>query len=112
MTVGERTIVERVPGRTRVPGVLHPNVPKDFREREARKTDAERQRLPNDYEAQVGQGPITLHSEEHPAAGDRGLLRSGARSAASSRPSRKAGIPINVSFEAEAPPVVFTARRF
>ena len=28
-------------------------------------SDREHQRLPGDYEAQVGQGPITFHSEEH-----------------------------------------------
>jgi phenylpropionate dioxygenase-like ring-hydroxylating dioxygenase large terminal subunit len=32
------------------------------------------QRYPGDYEAQVGQGAVTLHSEEHLAASDRGVL--------------------------------------
>ena len=36
-------------------------------------TPEERRARPNDYEAQVGQGPITLHSEEHLAASDRGI---------------------------------------
>jgi nitrite reductase/ring-hydroxylating ferredoxin subunit len=36
-------------------------------------TDDERQRFPGDWEAQVGQGPITLHSEEHLATSDRGV---------------------------------------
>lgn len=36
--------------------------------------DAEgHQRFPGDYEAQVGQGRVTLHSEEHLAASDRGV---------------------------------------
>lgn len=36
--------------------------------------DAEgHQRYPGDYEAQVGQGPITFHSEEHLATSDRGV---------------------------------------
>jgi nitrite reductase/ring-hydroxylating ferredoxin subunit len=36
--------------------------------------DAEgHQRLPGDFEAQVGQGTITLHSEEHLATSDRGV---------------------------------------
>ena len=34
---------------------------------------AERQDVPNDYEAQAGQGPISLHSEEHLATSDRGI---------------------------------------
>ena len=37
-------------------------------------TEEEHQRMPNDYEVQVGQGAITLHSEEHLAASDRGMV--------------------------------------
>lgn len=36
-------------------------------------TEAEHQRFPGDWEAQVGQGPITIHSEEHLASSDRGV---------------------------------------
>jgi len=36
-------------------------------------TFEERQDTPGDYEAQVGQGPISLHSEEHLATSDRGI---------------------------------------
>lgn len=36
-------------------------------------SDEEHQRLPGDYEAQVGQGPVTLHSEEHLTSSDRGV---------------------------------------
>ncbi len=36
-------------------------------------TEEEHQRMPGDFEAQVGQGPITLHSEEHLASSDRGI---------------------------------------
>lgn len=36
-------------------------------------TEAEHQRFPGDYEAQVGQGEITLHSEEHLVSSDRGV---------------------------------------
>jgi phenylpropionate dioxygenase-like ring-hydroxylating dioxygenase large terminal subunit len=35
--------------------------------------DAEHQRFPGDYEAQVGQGAVTLHSEERLASSDRGV---------------------------------------
>ena len=35
---------------------------------------AEHQRYPGDFEAQVGQGAVTLHSEEHLAASDRGVM--------------------------------------
>jgi len=37
-------------------------------------TGAEHQRFPGDYEAQVSQGPITLHSEEHLVRTDRGVV--------------------------------------
>ena len=36
-------------------------------------TAEERQRAPGDWEAQVGQGSITFHSEEHLASSDRGI---------------------------------------
>ena len=36
-------------------------------------TEAEHQRFPGDYEAQVGQGPIAMHSEEHLVSSDRGV---------------------------------------
>lgn len=36
---------------------------------------AERQRDPGDYEALVGQGPITLHDNEHLASSDLGVVR-------------------------------------
>jgi hypothetical protein len=36
-------------------------------------TEEEHQRLPGDWEAQAGQGAITLHSEEHLATSDRGV---------------------------------------
>ena len=37
-------------------------------------TDEEHQRFPGDYEAQAGQGPISLHSEEHLVTSDRGIM--------------------------------------
>ncbi len=37
-------------------------------------TEEEHQRVPGDYEAQAGQGPISLHSEEHLATSDRGVI--------------------------------------
>ncbi len=47
---------ERIPGKTWV-----------------EMTDEEHQRFPGDWEAQVSQGTITLHSDEHLAASDRGI---------------------------------------
>jgi nitrite reductase/ring-hydroxylating ferredoxin subunit len=37
-------------------------------------TEQEHQRTPGDYEAQAGQGPISLHSEEHLVTSDRGIM--------------------------------------
>jgi nitrite reductase/ring-hydroxylating ferredoxin subunit len=37
-------------------------------------TEAERQRFPGDFEAQSGQGPVSLHSEEHLVTSDRGVM--------------------------------------
>lgn len=37
-------------------------------------TGEEHQRIPGDYEAQAGQGPISLHSEEHLVTSDRGIM--------------------------------------
>lgn len=36
-------------------------------------SEDEHRAMPGDYEAQVGQGPITLHSEEHLVTSDRGV---------------------------------------
>ena len=36
-------------------------------------SEQEHQRVPGDYEAQAGQGPISLHSEEHLVSSDRGI---------------------------------------
>ncbi|MBS4049351.1 MAG: Rieske 2Fe-2S domain-containing protein [Alphaproteobacteria bacterium] len=37
-------------------------------------TEEERRDFPSDYEAQSGQGPVTLHSEEHLATSDLGIV--------------------------------------
>jgi phenylpropionate dioxygenase-like ring-hydroxylating dioxygenase large terminal subunit len=75
-------------------------------------SEAEHQRHPGDYEAQVGQGPITIHSEEHFAQSDRGIvimrrmLREQLDRMAEGRD------PIGVSFDGNAPPIVFEAGNF
>ncbi len=75
-------------------------------------TEAEHRALPGDYEAQVGQGPITLHAEEHLASSDRGiamlrrLLRRQVRAVAEGRD------PAGVSYDPDAPPVVFEAGNY
>ncbi len=55
--------------------------------------DEGHQRFPGDYEAQVGQGRVTLHSEEQLAGSDRGVTHvPHALQARRSRPSRRAPI--------------------
>jgi hypothetical protein len=75
-------------------------------------SEAEHRDFPGDYEAQVGQGPITFHSEEHLVSSDRGvalvrrLLRQQLDALAEGRD------PIGVSFDPAAPPVRFEAGNF
>jgi nitrite reductase/ring-hydroxylating ferredoxin subunit len=59
-------------------------------------------RLPGDYEAQVGQGTITFHSEEHLATSDRGvaMYRRQIRQAIAALTERKA--PMNLPAPEEA----------
>jgi nitrite reductase/ring-hydroxylating ferredoxin subunit len=75
-------------------------------------TDEEHQRFPGDYEAQVGQGPIARHSEEHLVSSDRGValvrrvLRQQLEALAEGRD------PIGVCFDPDAPPITFEAGNF
>jgi hypothetical protein len=75
-------------------------------------TEAEHQRHPGDYEAQVGQGPVTIHSEEHFAQSDRGIVMI-RRMLQDQLDALAAGRdPIGVSFDPDAPPVVFEAGNY
>ena len=75
-------------------------------------SDAEHRAMPGDYEAQVGQGPVTLHSEERLASTDAGiamlrrLLRRQVRAVAEGHD------PAGVSFDADAAPIVFEAGNY
>jgi len=75
-------------------------------------TEEEHQRYPGDYEAQVGQGPITIHSEEHFGQSDRGVLmarRLLQRQLAAVAEGRN---PVGVNFDPGAPPTVFEAGNY
>jgi hypothetical protein len=75
-------------------------------------TEQEHQQFPGDYEAQVGQGPVTLHSEEHFGQSDRGILMI-RRMLSDQLEALAAGRdPIGVSFDSNAPPVEFEAGNF
>jgi len=75
-------------------------------------TEEEHQRHPGDYEAQVGQGPITIHSEEHFAQSDRGIVMI-RRMLQDQIHNVEAGRdPIGVTFDPNAAPVVFEAGNY
>jgi hypothetical protein len=75
-------------------------------------TEPEHQQFPGDYEAQVGQGPVTLHSEEHFGQSDRGILMI-RRMLSDQLDAMAAGRdPAGVSFEPDAAPVEFEAGNF
>jgi hypothetical protein len=59
----------------------------------------ERQDVPNDYEAQAGQGPISLHSEEHLATSDRGIAMQRRTLEQQIRIVQEGGDPIGVTFD-------------
>ena len=72
-------------------------------------TPAERRARPNDYEAQVGQGSITLHSDEHLATSDRGIIMLRRLLKRELKKIEDGGDPVGTSFDENAPAVVFEA---
>jgi len=72
-------------------------------------TDEEHRDFPGDYEAQVSQGAIAHHSEEHLATSDRGIAM--LRRVLGRQLERVAagGDPAGVGFDPDAPPVRFEA---
>jgi hypothetical protein len=75
-------------------------------------TEREHQQFPGDYEAQVGQGPVTLHSEEHFGQSDRGILMVRRMLGDQLEALASGRAPIGVSFDPNAPPVEFEAGNF
>ena len=75
-------------------------------------TEPEHQKYPGDYETQVGQGPVTIHSEEHFGQSDRGVLMV-RRMVREQLDALAAGNdPVGVSFDQNAPPIVFEAGNY
>jgi hypothetical protein len=75
-------------------------------------TEAEHRAMPGDWEAQVGQGPIALHSEERLASSDRGvalLRRMWLRAAAA---VARGADPPGVRFDEAEAVVAFEAGNF
>jgi hypothetical protein len=75
-------------------------------------SEQEHQQFPGDYEAQTGQGEVTLHSEEHFGQSDRGILLI-RRMLSDQLEAVAAGRdPIGVCFEPNAALVEFEAGNF
>ena len=68
-------------------------------------TDEERRERPGDWEAQVGQGPITFHSEEHLASSDRGIVMLRRMFEQQVEAVAKGEDPLGVSFAEDTPPI-------
>lgn len=62
-------------------------------------TMEEHQRTPGDYEAQAGQGPISLHSEEHLVSSDRGITMQRRMLKEQIKLLKKGGDPVGVVFD-------------
>ena len=74
--------------------------------------DEGHQRYPGDYETQVGQGPITLHSEEHLSSSDRGVSMARRQFLEQVRVVASGGDPVGVSFDPDEPPMSLQAGNY
>ena len=70
------------------------------------------QRYPGDYETQVGQGPITLHSTETLASSDRGVSMVRRQFLEQVRVVASGGDPVGVSLDPDEPPVPLRAGNY
>lgn len=70
------------------------------------------QRHPGDYEIQVGQGPITLHSTERLASSDRGVSMVRRQFLEQVRVVADGGDPVGVGFDPDEPPVSLQAGNY
>jgi len=75
-------------------------------------SDEEHQRFPGDYETQVGQGPITLHSEERLSSSDRGVSLVRRQFKEQAQIVADGGDPVGVSFDPDAPPIELFAGNY
>ena len=69
-------------------------------------------RFPGDWEAQIGQGPITFHSDEHLVSSDQGISMLRHLLQRQVNAVARGEDPSGVSFDETAPPVVFEAGNF
>ena len=64
-------------------------------------TEEERRATPGDFEAQMGQGAISLHSEEHLATSDRGIVMMRRMLRQQIKVVAEGGDPMGVAFDAD-----------
>lgn len=75
-------------------------------------SDEEHQRTPGDFEAQAGQGPISLHSEEHLRTSDRGITMQRRMLRRNIDIVAGGGDPLNVAFDEDQALVVVPSGNF
>jgi phenylpropionate dioxygenase-like ring-hydroxylating dioxygenase large terminal subunit len=75
-------------------------------------TEAEHRQFPGDVEAQVGQGPITFHSEEHLMSSDQGVSMLRILLQKQVDIVAKGGDPLGVAFDESAAYVKFDAGQY
>ncbi len=75
-------------------------------------TPEEHQKFPGDWEAQVGQGPITFHSDEHLATSDQGVVMLRRLLQRQLDAIADGKDPAGINFDPAAPPVVFEAGNY
>jgi hypothetical protein len=75
-------------------------------------TPEERREFPGDWEAQVGQGAITFHSDEHLATSDQGILLLRRMLNSQVNAVAHGEDPVGVSFDPDERPIVFEAGNF
>jgi hypothetical protein len=75
-------------------------------------TEEEHQDYPDDYEAQVGQGRITFHSEEHLSPTDKGIVLMRRLFRAQLRAIEEGKDPIGISFDQSAPAIKLDAGNY
>ncbi len=72
-------------------------------------TREQRREKPGDWEAQTGQGAMSVHSEEHLVGSDRGIVMLRKMLRDQLKRIARGEDPINVSFDPDAPPVKLSA---
>jgi len=74
--------------------------------------EQERQDAPGDFKAQAGQGPVSLHSEEHLVSSDRGIIMQRRMLKAQIKVVAQGGDPVGVKFDPDEALVTVSSGNF